>query len=176
MFAQPQAEHTWLEQLTGDWTFETECRMGPDQPPMISRGTASCRSLGGLWALLQIRSDSTEEGGSWTALMTIGYDPAAGRYVGTFVGSMMTHLWVYQGSLDESKRRLVLDTTGPKFDGSGIGPYQDIVEVANSGEWILSSQMLGDDGQWNAFMTSRYRRAAEGATSGAANAAACTVG
>jgi len=176
MFAQPQAEHHWLEQLVGDWTFETECRMAPDQPPVISHGTASCRLLGGLWSLLEIQGESAECGGPWKALMSIGYDPALGRYVGTFVGSMMANLWVYQGTLDESKRRLVLDTTGPKCDGSGTAPYQDTIEIADSGEWILSSQMLGDDGRWNAFNSSRYRRAAVGAANGAAGAAACTVG
>jgi Protein of unknown function (DUF1579) len=33
MFAEPQAEHQWLQQLAGDWTTEAECAMGPDQPP-----------------------------------------------------------------------------------------------------------------------------------------------
>ncbi len=46
----PQQEHEWLGQLIGDWESEMECVMGPDQPPMKSKGTESVRSLGGLGA------------------------------------------------------------------------------------------------------------------------------
>ena len=31
---------------------------------------------------------------------TLGYDPAKKKYVGTFIASVMTHLWIYSGSLD----------------------------------------------------------------------------
>ena len=28
----PQVEHQWLDRMAGEWTFTTECSMGPDQP------------------------------------------------------------------------------------------------------------------------------------------------
>ena len=37
-------------------------------------------------------------------LMTLGFNPQTERYVGTWVGSMMAHLWVYDGWLDEAAR------------------------------------------------------------------------
>ena len=160
MFAQPQAEHHWLEQLVGEWKFESACRMSADQPPMTSRGTASCRSLGGLWSLIESEGESPECGGGWKAMMTIGYDPLSGGFVGSFIGSMMTNLWVYHGALDASQRRLVLDTTGPKCDGSGTARYQDIIEIVEPDHWVLASQMLGEDGKWTQFMEAHYRRTA----------------
>ena len=33
MQAEPQKEHQWLEKLVGEWTYEGEAIMGPDQPP-----------------------------------------------------------------------------------------------------------------------------------------------
>jgi len=38
----PQKEHLWLQRLVGEWTVETECQMGPDQPP--ARTASGCRS------------------------------------------------------------------------------------------------------------------------------------
>src|SRR5262245_66093699 len=86
MQAEPQKEHQWLQQLVGDWTFESECVMGPEQPPSKFMGTESVRSLGALWVLCEGRGEMPG-GGMATTLMTLGYDPAKKRYVGTFVGS-----------------------------------------------------------------------------------------
>jgi hypothetical protein len=46
MEAKPQKEHEWLHKLVGEWSFEGECGMGPDQPPMKSTGTETVRSAG----------------------------------------------------------------------------------------------------------------------------------
>src|SRR5215207_10023673 len=51
MNAEPKPEHRWLQQFVGEWTFETEAVMGPDQPPMKYTGTESVRTLGDLWVL-----------------------------------------------------------------------------------------------------------------------------
>ena len=155
---EPQKEHQWLQKLVGDWTFESECVMGPDQPPMKSSGTESVRSLGGLWTLGEGRGEMPG-GGIGTTLMTLGYDPARKRFVGTFVGSMMTHLWVYDGALDPDGKVLTLDAEGPSFAGDGkLVKYQDIIEFKSDDHRVLSSQMLGDDGKWHRFMTANYRR------------------
>lgn len=57
---QPTAEHEWLLQLVGDWTFETECVMGPDQPPMKSTGKQTTRPLGSLWTLGEMENDGPD--------------------------------------------------------------------------------------------------------------------
>ncbi len=156
--AKPQAEHEWLQQLVGDWTYASECNMGPDQPPMKSEGTARTRTLGGLW----IQSDwtgDTPDGHSHLMCFTVGYDPAKNKFVGNFVASMMTHMWIYEGSLDAAKKVLTLDTEGPSFSGDGtMAPYQDIVEIVSRDEHTLTSQTIGPDGKWMQFMKAMYRR------------------
>src|SRR5687768_16701320 len=114
MKAEPQREHEWLQTLVGEWTSEAEAVMGPDQPPSTFRGTESVRSLGGLWVLCEGQGEMPG-GGTARTLLTLGYDPARQRYVGTFVGSMMTHQWVYEGSMDPEGKVLTLDTEGPHF-------------------------------------------------------------
>jgi hypothetical protein len=155
---EPLKEHQWLQKLVGEWTFEAECVMGPDQPPVKSTGTESVRSLGGLWTLGEGRGEMPG-GGIGTTLMTLGYDPARKQFVGTFVGSMMTQLWVYDGALDPGGTVLTLDTEGPSFAGDGkLVKFQDVIEFKSDDHRVLSSQALGDDGKWHRFMTASYRR------------------
>lgn len=158
MQAEPQKEHQWLQKLVGEWTTEMDAVMGPDKPPEKFTGTESVRSIGGLWTQGEGRGEIP--GGSiTTTIMTLGYDPAKKRYVGTFIGSMMTHMWIYEGELDASGKVLTLDTVGPDFATEGkMTKYKDIIEFKSDDHRILSSQMLMDDGTWNGFMTAHYRR------------------
>ena len=157
MSNQPHAEHAWLNDLIGNWEFSHLCDMGPGQPPTTATGRVTVRTLGGLWFLMD-GSGTDPEGGSWTWLCTLGFDPERKRYVGTFVASMMTHLWIYEGKLDDSGKSLVLDVEGPRFDGTGMTKYQDIYEIVDHDHWILRSRILGDDGAWHQFMEGHHRR------------------
>lgn len=157
MHTEPQKEHQWLQKLVGEWTFEIECRMGPDQTVMKTTGREVVRSLGGLWTIGEGQGE-TPDGATCQSIMTLGYDPETKRFAGTFVASVMTRLWVYDGSLDAAEKVLTLDTEGPKFTGEGLAKYQDIIEFLSDDHRTLSSQVLGDDGQWQPFMKAHYRR------------------
>jgi hypothetical protein len=158
--AESTKEHAWLQQLVGEWNMDGECSMGPGQPPMKSTGVESVRMLGGLWTIGEGRG-KTPDGGLMTSIMTLGYDPRKARFTGTFIASMMTHLWVYDGVLDADGKALTLDTEGPSFSGDGsIAKYQDIIEFRNEDHRVLSSRFLNDEGTWHPFMTAHYRRKA----------------
>jgi hypothetical protein len=158
MKTEPQKEHQWLQQLVGEWTMEAEASMGPDKPPEKARGTESVRSLGGLWVLAEGQGEMPG-GGPATTLMTLGYDPRTKRYVGTWIGSMMTYLWVYDGELDATGKVLTLSAEGPSMAGDGtMAKYRDVIEFVSDDHRELSSQVLGEDGQWQRFMTAHYRR------------------
>jgi hypothetical protein len=92
-------------------------------------------------------------------MMTLGYDPQRKRYVGTWIGSMMTPLWVYDGALDAAERVLALQTEGPSMAAEGrMAKYKDVIEFKSDDERVLTSHIQGDDGQWHGFMTANYRR------------------
>ena len=157
MNTEPQKEHRWLDRLVGEWTFEGECSMGPDQPAMKNTGVEVVRSIGGLWTIGEGENEMPEGGmGKSVMIMSLGYDPKAGRFVGTFIASMMTHLWVYSGSLDGNV--LVLDAEGPSFTGEGMGKYRDSIEFIDDDHRTLTSHVLGENGEWQLFMTAHYRR------------------
>jgi hypothetical protein len=158
MTTEPQNEHKWLQKLVGDWTYEGEAHMGPDKPPEKFTGTENVRSVGGLWTIGEGQG-KMPDGGPATTIMTLGYDPAKKRYVGTFIGSMMANLWIYDGSLDGSGKVLVLDAEGPGMGGDGkMAKYQDAIEFKSDDHRVLTSQVLGDDGKWTRFMTAHYHR------------------
>lgn len=155
---EPEKEHQWLKQLLGEWTFEGEAAMGPDTPTEKFRGTERVRSIGDLWFLSE-GEGKMPDGEPSTTLATLGYDPQKKKFVGTFIGSMMTNLWVYDGSLDASGKVLTLDTEGPGMTGDGkIAKYQDVIEIKSNDHRTLTSRLQGEDGKWTQVMSMTYRR------------------
>jgi Protein of unknown function (DUF1579) len=165
MYAEAQKEHRWLQKLVGEWTYETEAIMGKDQPSAKATGTESVRFLGGqsgsidgLWILAEGQGEMPC-GGLATTLITLGYDPQKQRYVGTWVGSMMTYLWLYEGELDASETVLTLNSDGPSMTGDQkMAKYRDVIEFKSDDHRVTTSHVLGEDKQWHQFMTANYRR------------------
>ena len=143
MFARPQTEHKWLDQLIGQWSFEHVCTM-PDGNTSKTPGTMTCRSLGGLWLICESQGQSS--GGEWSSIMTLGFDPTKTQYVGTFIGSMMANIWPYHGVLDATGKRLPLESEGPKFVGTGTCKYRDAIEIIDKDNWLFTSVYQSDDG------------------------------
>ncbi len=153
----PTEEHLWLHRLVGDWTFESDCDMGGDQPSIKTTGTESVRKLGELWTVGEGTSEFA--GGVSKSIMTLGFDPATGRFVGTFLVSIMAYLWPYSGSLDKQANVLTLDSEGPSFSEEGkFVRYQDIIAWESEDVRTLSSQVLNEKGVWVPFMKATYRR------------------
>src|SRR5688500_11291052 len=153
-----QQEHRWLQQMVGEWTWESEATMEPGKPPEKFGGTETVRSLGDLWIVAEgegmMLGDSVHK-----TMMTLGYDPLKKRFVGTWLGSMMGYLWIYEGVLDRDEKVLTLDAEGPSMEVEGeIRPYQDIIEFRSDDHRVLRSQIQSANGQWHHFMTANYRR------------------
>lgn len=158
MKAEPQKEHQWLQRLLGEWTYEHACEPEPGKPTEKFTGTERVRSLGGVWVIAE-GSGEMPGGGAALSVMTLGYDPQKKRFVGTWIGSMMTHLWLYDGSLDAAERVLTLSSEGPNFSKPGaMSQYQDVIEFVNDDYRTLTSRTLGEDGKWTEFMKAHYRR------------------
>lgn len=158
MNIEPQQQHRWLQKLLGDWTCEGEATMQPGAPPVKWFSSETVRSLEGLWIVAEGRGEMPE-GGVAITLMTLGYDPARSRYVGTFIGSMMTHLWIYEGTLDDAGNVLTLNTEGPGMTaGPGLFKYRDVIELKSDDHRVLTSHMRQANGDWTVIMTANYRR------------------
>jgi hypothetical protein len=138
--------------------FEAESAAGPGGKAERSTGSESVRPLGELWVVAEGQGEMPG-GGPARTMLTLGYDPQKKQYVGTWIGSMMTYLWVYSGEVDASGNTLTLDTEGPSMIAEGrMAKYRERIEFENDDHRIFSSQALTDDGQWHTFMTAHYRR------------------
>lgn len=153
-----QKEHRWLQKLVGEWTYEVDAPAHGGQPASKATGTESVRSLEGVWIVAEGQGEMPG-GDAATTLMTLGYDPTKKRFVGTWIGSMMNFLWIYDGELDAAERVLTLNAAGPSMDGSGkMTKYQDLIEFERDDHRTLTARMLTDDGKWQEFMKAHYRR------------------
>jgi hypothetical protein len=149
-------EHDWLQRLVGDWVVESQSAVGADDKPQGSIGTESVRALGELWILADGEGEIGGTTVSWQ--MTLGYDSERQLFVGAWIGSMMEHLFTYEGQLDGD--RLILETSGPDMQGQGRDTrYRDVIEIEAEDRRTLTSQVLEDDGEWREFMRTVLRRA-----------------
>ena len=158
MHAEPQAEHAWLHKLVGEWTSEGECDMGPDQPKLKTAGISKVTSVGGLW-IMDEGIGGMPVGDKDRSFMTLGYDPLKQKFVGTFIASMMTYLWIYEGSLDDSGKVLSLDCVGPDFGGgTELANYKDVIAFHSDDHRTLTAHVQAPDGTWKSFMTTHFHR------------------
>jgi hypothetical protein len=160
--AKPRKQHEWLQQLVGEWEYDGEAE-APDKRVTKFTGTQRVRSIAGIWIVGEGEgempcADITLQ---TTMVITLGYDTQKARFVGSWVGSMMNSLWVYDGFLDEAERILTLESEGPSMIKEGeTGKYRDVITLVNRDQYLFTGQYLGDDGVWNDMVAMRYRRTA----------------
>lgn len=156
MRAEPEEPHRWLEQLLGDWHVRTAESDG--EPDGSGPWTEHVRSLEGLWIVCE--GQGTMPSGSFgQTLMTLGFNPQTGRYVGTWIGSMMKHMWIYDGELDAAGTSLSLSCEGPDFETPDrTARYRDVITLDGPSRRLLTAQMQTADGRWKDLMTAEYLR------------------
>src|SRR5690606_4393519 len=115
--------------------------------------------IGDLWVVCESQGRMPDRN-PVTMMMTLGYDSKKKRFVGTWLGSMMDYLWVYDGALDESGKALVLETEGPGPDGKNM-IAKEVIEIKSENERVFTSHMRGEDGEWKLLMTTTYKRKGE---------------
>ena len=155
--AAPTKESEWLKPFVGEWEVEMESLAVAGMPAMKCKGTFSARAIGNQW----IVADSVADPGGvkMVAVLTVGYDPAKKKYVGSWVDSMQTHMWIYEGTVSEDGKTISLLADGPGFaDPAKTAKYKDAWEFKSKDHLVLTASVLGDDGKWTTFMTANYKR------------------
>jgi len=154
----PVKEHEWLQQFVGEWDYDMEITMEPDKP-MKAKGTETARMLGGFWLL----SSSTGEmmGMSSTSQLTLGFDPDKKKYVGSWIDSMSSVFWKYEGTVDETRKILTLDTEGTcaALKPGTIYKFKEVTEFKSKDHKVFTSSIQGEDGKWTKMVTvNSYRK------------------
>lgn len=105
------AEHGTLQTLVGEWTAVSEMPATSGQPTTTGEASVSIRPIGDLWISAEFAG--THAGGEYRGVLTLGFDPRKGSYVGTYVDDTCNHLWIYEGSMNADGAILTLYAEAP---------------------------------------------------------------
>jgi Protein of unknown function (DUF1579) len=153
----PTKEHELLAQFAGEWKTRAEAVAAPGQEPLVCEGTEKARLLGGFFLVGE--GEAEMMGQPVSSILTIGYDAAKKKYVGTFVCSVGGELWQYEGSMDSSGKKLTLNTEGPSMmDPSKRVKYREVLELKDQNHKVFTSEMETADGKWQPIVTITYER------------------
>jgi hypothetical protein len=136
----------------GTWDATTEIRPSREGPVERSTGVAtSRRACGGRWLLTDYRSDTGFEGHG-----VYGWDPARGKYVGTWVDNLRGFIAVSEGEWDSATRTMTFVTEATV--GDRTLRWRETTETRDRDTQVFRSFMPGPDGREFELMTVTYRR------------------
>jgi hypothetical protein len=116
--ATPGAPHKMLAKLAGTWTTRTRAWMEPDKPPM--EGTGACEQkmlLDGRY--LQQEYASEMMGSPFSGINLIGYDNHTRKYMSTWIDSMSTGIYYFEGTAGADGRTITQESS---YDDPVRGP------------------------------------------------------
>ncbi|MCR6657101.1 MAG: DUF1579 domain-containing protein [Opitutus sp.] len=152
----PTPEHRWLERFVGTWDIEIEVSPGPGQPTQVMHGTEIAQMVGPFWLV----TEGSNEVFPYRCRLTLGYDATRGRYVGSWIDTMTSHFWRYDGQVDATGRILSLDTEGPFPGESGLVKFREVTEFITDDHRRFTSNRQNAQGGWDALCRMTFRRRA----------------
>ena len=116
--ATPGAPHGLLAEMAGSWSVQSRCWMDSSAPPMESDGDAEQRMvLDGRF--LQQDYSGVMMGGPFQGIGFTGYDNHTKKFVSTWMDTMGSGIYYFEGSADESGKRI---TQTCNYDDPVRGP------------------------------------------------------
>jgi hypothetical protein len=114
----PGAPHKLLAGLAGTWTTRTRSWMEPDKAPMETTGTCEQKLLLDGRYLQQIYTGDMM-GEPFTGINILGYDNHTGKYVSTWIDSMSTGIYFFEGTASADGRTITQESS---YDDPVKGP------------------------------------------------------
>ncbi len=152
--AGPGPEHELLKSEVGTWDATIEINLSPGSPIQVSRGIAQSRlGCGGFWLI----TDFTNETTGFEAHGISGFDPAKGKYVGTWVDPMRNFLTISEGTYDPVTRTMTMwsETSGPQ---GRMLRWRETTERKDDNTRVWRTIFKGSDGKDFEMMRAIYTR------------------
>lgn len=103
--ANPGFPHQQMAKLAGSWTTRTKAWTGPDEPPVETTGTCEQKMLlDGRY--LQQEYTGEMMGKPFRGINVIGYDNHYRKFVSTWIDSMSTGIYYFEGSASGDVRTI----------------------------------------------------------------------
>lgn len=126
----PGAPHKRLAKLEGSWITRTKGWMEPDKPPVESTG--ACRQkmiLDGRF--LQQEYTGKMMGSPFKGINLIGYDNHTKKYVSTWIDSMSTGIYFFEGTASPNGKTVTQES---RYDDPVRGPmsWRSVSRIVNA--------------------------------------------
>ena len=101
----PGRPHAMLAEMTGSWHTVTQHFMTPGQPPVESEGACEqTMVLDGRYLQQEFQGDMM--GAPFTGIGITGFDNQSQKYVSTWIDSMSTRIFYFDGTADAEGRTI----------------------------------------------------------------------
>lgn len=148
----PGPEHAKLKELEGKWTFTLTTPDGTE-----SKGVSVYKvECGGLWLTSDFQTDFG--GVKFQGKGLDGYDSAKKKYVSVWVDSMTTAPMSFEGSYDESGKKLTMISDAPA-PGGGPGKWRSVTTLISKDEHQFEMFLTAGGAAEAKMMTVIYKRA-----------------
>ncbi|PKN63457.1 MAG: hypothetical protein CVU57_19455 [Deltaproteobacteria bacterium HGW-Deltaproteobacteria-15] len=137
----PGAPHKALARMVGSWNTRGKYSMDPDQPPMESTGACEQKMiLGGRY--LQQEHTGDMMGEAFTGVNIIGYDNHTRKYVSTWIDSMSTGIYYFEGTASADGKTITQEC---RYDDPVKGPttWRSITKIVDDNTLVY--EMYGID-------------------------------
>ena len=153
---QPGAAHQMLAGQAGSWKTSTRTWMEPGQPPMESKGTSEQKMiLGGRYLQQEFRADMM--GTVFNGIGITGYDNHKQRYVSTWIDSMSTGIFFFEGSAGPDGKTI---TQTALHDDPVSGPtkWRSVTKIIDSDTHIFEMFITDKSDKEQKMMEITYTR------------------
>lgn len=153
----PTKFHEYLKQFEGAWDAVSKFQMQPGQPPVESKGSEVAKlTSGGLWLVFEYKGDMF--GQPFTGHGVMGYDTQKKKFVGTWVDSMATGLFLSEGTCDDKGKVFTSVMEGTDPESGKPMKMKHVSEIKDADRKTLTFYTDGPDGKETAVGTIEYTR------------------
>lgn len=151
----PGAEHQLLAAKAGVWDATLEMMGSPTKSTGVSTVTVAC---GGFWVVDDFKADMG--GMPFHGHGATGYDPAKGKYVGSWIDSMTPSLMTLEGTMDKAGKVLTMSGMAPGMDGKPV-MHRMVTTQVDATTQTFEMFVPGPDGKDMKVMTITYKKRGE---------------
>ncbi len=153
----PDPQHEALKYFEGTWDATAKFLGDPEKPMPESKGTEKAEMiLGGYWLSSEYKGEMM--GTPFTGRGTMGYDEHKQKYIGTWIDSLSSGLYVSEGSADKDGKVFTMICQGfCDCEGKSI-TIKQVYEIKDHDTWKMSFLAPNPDGKEVTTGTIEYKR------------------
>jgi hypothetical protein len=137
----PGASHQLLAAMAGSWETKMKSWMGPDAPPMESKGTSEQKMiLGGRYLQQEFAGDMM--GNPFSGIGIMGYDNHTKKYVSTWIDTMSTGIFFFEGTAAREGKTITQES---QYDDPVRGPMAYRAETRMVDDNTMVFEMYGTE-------------------------------